>query len=106
LRDGEHARAVELAGDVAAIATRPFLPGEDAPWIDEVRAALRRLRIRGLEAAATGQSQLGHHAEALRLTEQALALEPFRESAHRLLMRIHLDLGDRAQAVRAYERCR
>ncbi len=106
LRSGEDAHAVKLAEDAAAIAIQPFLPGEDAPWIDEVRAGLHQLQYRGLHAAASGQSRLGHHTEALRLTEQALALDPFRESAYRLLMRIHLDLGDRAQAVDAYERCR
>jgi pimeloyl-ACP methyl ester carboxylesterase len=106
LRAGDFAPAVELASEVAAVANRPFLPGEDAPWIDEVRGGLRQLHQRALEAAATGESHLGHHSEALRLAEQALALDPFRESAYRLLMQIHLDLGDRAQAVAAYERCR
>ena len=106
LRAGEYARAVKLGDDVAAVAAQPFLPGEDAPWIDEVRAGLRQLHQRALQAAAAGQSGLGHHTEALRLTEQAIALDPFRESAYRLLMQIYLDLGDRAQAVDAYERCR
>ncbi len=106
LRGGEDARAVALAGEVASIATRPFLPGEDAAWIDEVRAGLRQVHHRALEAAAAGQARLGRPGEALRLAEQALALEPFHESGYRLLMRVHLDLGDRAQAVQAYERCR
>src|SRR6266545_392150 len=32
LRGGDDARAVALAGEVVSIATRPFLPGEDAAW--------------------------------------------------------------------------
>jgi DNA-binding SARP family transcriptional activator len=37
---------------------------------------------------------------------QAVALEPFRESGYRALMRLHHLAGDRAQALRVYERCR
>ncbi|HWE63856.1 MAG TPA: BTAD domain-containing putative transcriptional regulator [Chloroflexota bacterium] len=38
--------------------------------------------------------------------EEALTLEPFREPCYQQLMRIHAAAGDRAAAVRAYERCR
>ncbi len=34
------------------------------------------------------------------------ALEPFRESGYRRLMRLHLRAGDRGEALRVYERCR
>jgi cyclopropane-fatty-acyl-phospholipid synthase len=43
---------------------------------------------------------------ALRAAEEAVTLEPYRESGYRRLMRIHLAAGDRAEAVRVYERCR
>jgi DNA-binding SARP family transcriptional activator len=38
--------------------------------------------------------------------EEALRWEPFRESLYRLLMRAHAGAGNRAEALRAYERCR
>src|SRR5207237_88201 len=43
---------------------------------------------------------------AVRVAQQALALEPFRESGYRRLMRLHQSAGDRAEALRVYERCR
>ena len=35
-----------------------------------------------------------------------MGLEPFRETAHRLVMRAHAAAGNPAEALRAYERCR
>lgn len=35
-----------------------------------------------------------------------IGLEPFRESCHVQLMRVHLSAGNRAEGLRAYERCR
>lgn len=35
-----------------------------------------------------------------------MALEPFREAGYRLLMRVQAGAGDRASALRVYERCR
>ena len=43
---------------------------------------------------------------AVRVAEQSVALEPFRESGHRRLIQLHHRAGDRAQALRAYERRR
>lgn len=43
---------------------------------------------------------------ALRLVQQALTLEPLNEHLHRTLMRAHLQLGERAEALRAYHRLR
>jgi tetratricopeptide (TPR) repeat protein len=37
---------------------------------------------------------------------ELVGLEPFRESAHLRLMRAHMAAGDRAEALRAYNRCR
>ena len=40
-------------------AERGFLPGEDAPWIDEVRHELTELRLRALESYAAAGLGLG-----------------------------------------------
>jgi DNA-binding SARP family transcriptional activator len=40
------------------------------------------------------------------VAEQAVALEPYRESGYRRLMLLHHRAGDRAEALRVYERCR
>jgi DNA-binding SARP family transcriptional activator len=38
--------------------------------------------------------------------EEAVALEPFRETGYRQLMRAHAAGGNRAEALRAFQRCR
>ena len=48
----------------------------------------------------------GELALAARLAEQAVALQPFRETSYQQLMRAHAAAGNRAQSLRVYERCR
>jgi DNA-binding SARP family transcriptional activator len=43
---------------------------------------------------------------AARHAEQAVAVEPFRETGYQRLMRAHAAAGNRAEALRVYERCR
>jgi SARP family transcriptional regulator, regulator of embCAB operon len=38
--------------------------------------------------------------------KEAVAIEPFRETSYQLLMRAHAAVGNRAEALRVYERCR
>lgn len=103
---GAHAAAAEAAAEVLAVTARPLLAGEDAPWIDEARAELARLRVRALDGAARADLARGLEDAAREHVREALELEPFRESTHRLLMDVELAAGNRGEAVRAYERLR
>lgn len=88
-----------------AVAERPFLPGAEGPWATATRHRLHEVRVRVLEVL----SQVWRDREpalAARDAEEVLRLEPFRESGYRLLMRAHVAAGNRAEALRAYERCR
>lgn len=89
-----------------AIARRPFLAGEDGPWATRRRATLTDVRVRALECRADVSVRTGRFALAVNDAELALQLEPFRETAHRLLMRAHVEAGNSAEALRAYERYR
>jgi len=93
-----------LEGD--AIAGRPFLTGEESPWVANRRAALRDVRVRALECRAAVGLDKGLFALAARDAELVLELEPFRETAYQLLMRAHAGAGNPAEALRVYERCR
>jgi DNA-binding SARP family transcriptional activator len=44
--------------------------------------------------------------DALRYANEALALDPYRETGYVRLMLLHLGRGNRAEAVRVYEQCR
>jgi DNA-binding SARP family transcriptional activator len=95
------------AADVAAnLARRPFLPGDDGPWIERKRRELRAALVRALEIEMAILGLRGDYRYSLRLAEEAVSLEPFRESAWVGLMRLHLAAGNRAEGLRAYERCR
>ena len=57
------------------VAEREFLPGEEAPWIDEVRRTLAELRLRALECYAATALGLGgtETAAAVRAGRQLVA---------------------------------
>jgi DNA-binding SARP family transcriptional activator len=83
-----------------------LLPG----WYDDgvlfERERFRELALRALESQAERRLVNGQLAEAL---ESALAVvhsEPLRESAHRLVIRSHLEAGNPADALRQAELCR
>jgi DNA-binding SARP family transcriptional activator len=86
------------------IAERDFLPGEDAPWIDEQRHHLADVRLRALEAYAaaafgTGGTELP---AAVRAGRQLIRLVPLRESGYQLLMQALACQGNVAEALSVY----
>ncbi len=80
-----------------------LLPGWYDDWVLLERERLRQLRLQALEAVAVRLVSLGRHGEALQAAHAAVRAEPLRESAHRLVVRIHLAEGNVAEAVRAYD---
>jgi SARP family transcriptional regulator, regulator of embCAB operon len=106
LREGNSARAVRLAEYARMIAVRPFLPEAKGHWVDSVRDRLGEVLLWALCVLSEGYAQRGRYQLAARTAEDAVALEPFRERTHQLLMRVHASAGNPAEALRAYERCR
>jgi DNA-binding SARP family transcriptional activator len=88
------------------ILRRPFLAGAAGPWVDARREVLRAELVRALECMVACLEASGEVALAVRNAEELVALEPFRESGYRHLMRLHAGRGDRAEALRLYEVCR
>ena len=102
------AQAWGPAGIAYHIATRPFLIGLDAPWIDEWRRRLEDVRLRGLECFAAAGLGLGGPALAQAEERARLLIElaPFRETGHRILIEALERRGNVAEALRAYEQLR
>jgi len=103
------AGAIRAARAALAVLQRDFLPEfDDDEWVREKRAELRDMIPELLEAEAEGALALG--GAELPLAEAAagrlLALRPYRESDHRLLMRVHLARANPAEALLVYERLR
>jgi SARP family transcriptional regulator, regulator of embCAB operon len=85
-------------------AERGFLPGEDAPWIDEIRHHLTRLRLRALECYAAAGLGIGgtELAAAVRAGWQLVGLAPLRESGYRYLMQALAAQDNLAEALGVY----
>jgi SARP family transcriptional regulator, regulator of embCAB operon len=86
------------------VAERGFLPGEDAPWIGEVRDQLTVLRLRALECYAAAGLGIGgtELAAAVRAGRELTRLAPLRESGYRYLMQALAAQGNLAEALDAY----
>ena len=86
------------------VAERGFLPGEDAPWIDEIRHQLTELRLRALECYAAAGLGIGgtELAAAVRAGRQLTRLAPLRESGYRYLMQALAAQDNLAEALAVY----
>ena len=87
------------------------LRGELLPdWYDEwllfERERFRQVSLHALEALADRLVRDGELPRALEAALSAVQSEPLRESAHRVLIRVHLAEGNRGEALRQYELCR
>ena len=83
---------------------REFLPGEDAPWVDDQRRQLAEVRICALEAYAGAACGIGgtELPAAVRAGRQLVRLLPLRETGYQVLMRALAGQGNVAEALRAY----
>jgi len=106
LAAGDPTGARALAEAAAAVARQPFLAGEEGPFPDSVRRQLQALQLRALEVLGRADLAVDQVGAAIDAAQAALTVEPFRESAHRLLMSAYAAAGSRGEALRAYERCR
>jgi len=90
------------------ISGRPFLAGEDAPWIDDERRSQARTRLRAQEAYAEAALGIGgtELAAAVRVGRELVAREPYRESGYRILIEALAREGNGAEAILVYEELR
>jgi DNA-binding SARP family transcriptional activator len=98
------ARAWGPALTALFVAERGFLPGEDAPWIDEIRHQLTVLRLRALECYEVAALGIGgtELAAAVRAGRELIRLAPLRESGYRYLMQALAAQDNLAEALVAY----
>ncbi|NTU79251.1 MAG: AAA family ATPase [Chloroflexales bacterium] len=107
-------RAGSLA-DLAAAASLyrgPFLDGfslPDAPefeaWADGERQAWERRYLDTLTTLVAGYRAEGAYPEAIAAAQQALTIDPLSEELYRALIALYAAQGNRAAALRQFERC-
>ena len=105
---GRWAQAWGPAGIAYHVATRPFLLGLEAPWVDEWRRRLAEVRLRGLECFAAAGLGLGGPAlaQAEERARMLTELAPYRETGYAILLEALEQRGNVAEALRTYERLR
>lgn len=79
-----------------------LLPGWYDEWVQAERELVRQRWLHHLEELSRRLAEAGRFAEALEAALAAVRAEPLRESAHRVLIEIHLAEGNFGEARRSY----
>jgi DNA-binding SARP family transcriptional activator len=108
LAGGDATAAYGPARVAQHIGQRGFVPGEDAPWIERLRRELEGMYLRSLELVAQASLAIGGHEvdTAGRCARSLIEGAPYRESGYRFLMQVLDTQGNRAEALRLYDRLR
>jgi len=102
-------RVLDPDGDIAAVDTpsaawdAELLPGWYDDWVLLERERVRQLRMHALEQLAERLVAVGRFGEAVQAASAAVRAEPLRESAHRVLVHVHLMEGNTVEALREYD---
>ena len=96
--DLSSAAVVALSGDL--------LPGWYDDWVLVEAEDWRQLRLHALEALAGRLTVAGRWGQAADAASAAVRAEPLRESAHAVLIQVHLAEGNQSEAVREFTRYR
>lgn len=88
------------------LAHEALLPGWHEDWVEEERGVLHQVRLRALEDVAQRLLDAGDLDAALLAAMRAAAIDPLRESAQRVLIRVHLREGNHIEAIRVYHEFR
>lgn len=83
-----------------------FLEGFYDDWCLEERYHLEGLYLTALEWLVAYHQGLGQGQEALRYAELLLNRDPLREETYRTVIRLHLQMGHRGEALRRARQCR
>jgi DNA-binding SARP family transcriptional activator len=112
LRESARSAQKVVRGEVKGGAVRvdelnagDLLPGWYDEWVVTEREHFRQLRLHALEKLCEQLTDEARFGEAVEAGQAAVAGEPLRESAHRVLIRAYLTEGNRGEALRQYEAC-
>jgi DNA-binding SARP family transcriptional activator len=102
LRDPGHLTEDELEPPTAGA---ELLPGWYDEWLEPERQRLHQLRVHALETVGGEFLERSRPSQALVAAFTVLDTDSLRESAHRLVVRIHLAEGNVGAALRQYATC-
>jgi DNA-binding SARP family transcriptional activator len=80
-----------------------LLPDWDDEWVLVEREHHRQLSLQAMEALSERMIAAGTLPQALEVALAVFAREPLRETAHRLMIRVHIADGNSFEAIRQYQ---
>lgn len=97
---------IQLMEETLQLYTGDLLEGFYDDWAIREQERLRCLYLDCLEHLMQYYRHHGVYEKSLAYGQQILTREPLHEEVHREMMRLYLEMGQRALAVRQYEQCR
>jgi DNA-binding SARP family transcriptional activator len=92
-------------GAAVALYRDDLMRSSDLEWAQLERQRLRHLYLGALFHLTAAAAARGETSDAIAWGRRLTALEPLREDAHRLLMRIYVASGNRGKAIEQYRIC-
>ena len=96
----ESVRAYEQA---IALYRGDFAQGSYEPWVDEQRTYYKEQYLHLLHTLATVAQKQNEWSRSLHLAQNILHEDPFREDIHCLIMKAHVNMGNRGAAKEQFE---
>jgi len=106
LDPGESKQEGELSAQSITGLSVDLLPDWYDDWAVVESEDWRQLRLHALDALTERLMAGGRYADATSAALAAVKAEPFRETSHAALIRVHIAEGNRAEALAAFERYR
>lgn len=106
LQSGRASPDPEVLAMAVGLYRGDFLEGFYDDWCLEERYHLEGLYLTALEWLIAHHQGLGQGQEALHYAELLLDRDPLREGAYRTAIRLHVQMGHRAEALRRARQCR
>ena len=105
-RDGDDALFRRRLDAAHALYRGEFMAGIYEPWAEEQRGYYREQYARILNALAKSAFKEKNWSQSVKLAQEILQDDPFREDVHRLLMRVYAAQGKRSQVKEQFENLR
>ena len=105
-RAGRFEECAQLFERAVALYRGEFAQGSYEPWVEEQRTYYREQYLYLLESLASMSQKKDEWAQSLQLAQRILHEDPFREDIHCLIMRAHVNLGNKAAAKEQFETLR
>ena len=97
--------AIDVARELCSFGD-DLLPGWYDDWLSMEREKIHHLRLQALDEVGEALFAAGRLADALQIALASVQTEPLRETSHRLAVRVHVQQGNIAEAIKQYARIR